>query len=57
MLILTSILALVWYALMREAMKRSDRLKADREPGRILPRLSQTMNLWRWFVTPIDYRD
>ena len=57
MLILTSILALLWYAAMREALKRSDRLKINREPGRRLPRLSQTMNSWRWSVTPIDYRD
>jgi hypothetical protein len=57
MLILTSILALVWFASMREAVKRADRLRASREPGRKLPLLSQTMNFWRWFVTPIDYRD
>lgn len=57
MLILTSILALVWYALMREAMKRTDRLKSNREPGQRLQRLAQTLNSWRWSVTPIDYRD
>ena len=57
MLILTSILGFVWYALRREAAKRPDRLKSNREPGRRLPRLSQTMNSWRWSVTPIDYRD
>ena len=57
MCVLVAILAVIWLALTRKGLDKARHFTANREPGRRMPRLSQTMNCWRWSVTPIDYRD
>ena len=54
---LVAILAVIWLAQARKGLDKVRHFTANREPGRRMPRLSQTMNCWRGSVTPIDYRD